>query len=225
METIHHAEQHYNRPVGSVGLLAVSKGRTVEEIVAAAGVGLYRFAESYVQEALPKILSLAHLNLEWHFIGAVQRNKARKIAERFAWVHSVNHFAIAESLSVQRSPYASSLNICLQVNLTHESSKRGIHQDQVLFLAEEVQSLPRLKLRGLMTIAAKDPKIDEPSAVFHKLHELYCRLNDEGYGLDTLSMGMSEDFIMAVAEGATLVRLGKAIFGVGGVSATERLIS
>ena len=203
----------FSRQPGSVTLLAVSKTRSSEELRALAAQGITRFGENYLQEALDKISDLQDLKLEWHFIGPIQSNKTRSIAEHFDWVHSVDRLKIAERLSEQRPPEQPPLNICLQVNISGENSKSGISLEALPELAEEVARLPRLTLRGLMAIPAPAEGFDAQRRPFMALRLAMEELNARGMALDTLSMGMSDDLEAAVAEGATLVRIGTALFG------------
>jgi len=210
---IRQAEQRFHRPPGSVSLLAVSKGHPAEALAAAASAGQRLFGESYLQEALGKMLALAPLDLEWHFIGPVQSNKTRGVAERFAWVHSVDRLRIARRLSEQRPAALPPLNLCLQVNVSGEVSKSGLPPDEVVDIARQVATLPRLRLRGLMTIPAPGDDFVAQREPFARLRRLRERLIEEGLALDTLSMGMTDDLEAAIAEGASLVRVGTAIFG------------
>jgi PLP dependent protein len=201
------------RNVDSVTLLAVSKAQPANMVRAAAAEGIRDFGESYVQEALDKIEALHDLPLTWHFIGRLQTNKTRPVASAFAWVHGVDRLKIAERLSEQRPFHAPPLNVCLQVNVAGETSKGGVTPAELPGLAAAVAALPRLKLRGLMCIP---PDEDDPSRQRHWFAELRRELdslNAVGAGLDTLSMGMSGDFEAAIAEGATIVRVGTALFG------------
>lgn len=201
------------RATNSVRLLAVSKTFPAASIREAYQAGQTAFGENYLQEALDKIEALRDLPLEWHFIGPIQSNKTRAIAENFDWVHGVDRLKIAERLSVQRPVSMPPLNICLQVNVSGEASKSGVTPAEVMRLAGEVVQLPRLKLRGLMAIPAPT---DEPSRqrdAFMQMRGLLTTLNAQGMRLDTLSMGMSHDFAVAIQEGATIVRVGTAIFG------------
>ena len=198
---------------GEVHLLAVSKTFPAAAVREAYAAGQRAFGENYVQEALEKIEALRDLPLEWHFIGPIQSNKTRDIAENFAWVHGVDRLKIAERLSAQRPAHLPPLNICLQVNVSGEESKSGIAPNEVEALAWQVAKLPNLKLRGLMAIPAP---ADDPAAQrkpFAQMNALLQQLNAHGLQLDTLSMGMSHDFPAAIAEGATIVRIGTAIFG------------
>ncbi len=205
------------RDAQSVTLLAVSKTFGIDAVRAASAAGQRAFGENYVQEGLAKIEALADLRdaLEWHLIGPLQSNKTRPVAEAFDWVHSVDRLKIAERLAAQRPAQLPPLQVCLQVNISGEVSKSGVPAEEVPALAEAVARLPdtRLRLRGLMSIPepADDPAVQrEPH---RRLRELLQRLNDRGLALDTLSMGMSADLEAAVLEGATLVRVGTAIFG------------
>lgn len=207
------AEADCGHPAGSVSLLAVSKTHPPETLRAAYAAGQRAFGENYLQEALAKIDALADLPIEWHFIGPIQSNKTKPIAERFAWVHSVERAKIADRLSVQRPENLPPLQVCLQVNVSGEASKSGALPEELPALAAHVDALPHLKLRGLMTIPRDTDDPAEQRAQFHILRELMEDLRDRGFVLDTLSMGMSHDLEAAVAEGATLVRVGTAIFG------------
>jgi pyridoxal phosphate enzyme (YggS family) len=212
-ERIDLAAVHGGRPLDSVTLLAVCKGQDATSIRAAHQAGLSQFGESYVQEALGKIEILQNLALSWHFIGNIQGNKTRDIAEHFAWVHAVDRLRIAERLSEQRPFHAPALNVCLQVKLASEAAKGGVAPSEVPALAARVAALPRLRLRGLMCIPPVDTDVMRQRRRFAELAGLLARLNAGGAGLDTLSMGMSADFEAAIMEGATIVRVGTALFG------------
>src|SRR5579883_260225 len=199
--------------VDSVTLLAVSKGQPAELIRAAAAAGLTDIGESYLAEALGKMDALGDLPLTWHFIGRLQANKSRQVAERFAWVHGLDRLKLAERLSAQRPYHAPPLNVCIQVNLAGEAAKGGAAPGDVEALASAVAALPRLKLRGLMCLPPQESEFEAQRRWFAELRRLFERLNAQGAGLDTLSMGMSADLEAAVLEGATLVRVGTAIFG------------
>jgi pyridoxal phosphate enzyme (YggS family) len=201
------------RGAADVKLLAVSKTFPAQAVREAFAAGQHDFGESYVQEALSKMTTLLDLDIVWHFIGPVQSNKTRDIAENFAWVHSVDRFKIAQRLSEQRPTDKPPLNICLQVNVSGEASKSGVTPQEVVGLAREVSKLPRLKLRGLMAIPA--PADDEAAQrkPFAQLHQLAQETGEQGIVLDTLSMGMSHDFVAAIKDGATIIRIGTAIFG------------
>lgn len=207
------AEQRFQRPAGSVALLAVSKTQPPAAIAAAAAAGQHCFGENYVQEALEKIARLAALKLEWHFIGPIQANKTRLIAENFAWVHSVDRLKVAERLNAQRPAPLPPLNVCLQVNISQEATKSGLDVADVLAVARVVATLPRLRLRGLMAIPAPTADFDVQRQSFARVRQAQERLIAAGLALDCLSMGMSDDLEAAIAEGATLVRIGTAIFG------------
>jgi hypothetical protein len=201
------------RPADAVRLLAVSKTFPVAAVREAFQAGQTAFGENYLQEALDKIAQLHDLPLEWHFIGPIQSNKTRAIAEHFAWVHGVDRLKVAERLSAQRPASLPPLNICLQVNVSGEASKSGVTPEEVAQLAGEVAQLPRLRLRGLMAIPAPAEDPARQRAPFARMRELLEAMNGRGMRLDTLSMGMSHDFAMAIQEGATIVRVGSAIFG------------
>jgi len=201
------------RAPDSVHLLAVGKTFTAGALREAYRAGQTRFAESYVQEALEKIDALRDLPVEWHFIGPLQSNKTRAVAENFAWVHSVDRLKIAERLSAQRPAHLPPLQVCLQVNISGEASKSGVSPEEAGALAGAIAQLPRLRLRGLMAIPEPNDEAAAQRTAFAQLRELLERLNRHGLQLDTLSMGMSQDFAAAIAEGATLVRIGSAIFG------------
>jgi hypothetical protein len=203
------------RPVQSVTLLAVTKTFGPQAVRDAYAAGQRAFGENYVQEALEKIESLADLReqIEWHLIGPLQSNKARVVAAAFDWVHSVERLKIAERLSAQRPSDLPPLQVCLQVNISGERSKSGVHPDEVLALAQAVAALPRLHLRGLMAIPEPQGDFAAQRVPHHALARLLFELNAAGLALDTLSMGMSADLEAAIAEGATIVRVGSAIFG------------
>lgn len=205
--------QAARRDPTSVRLLAVSKTVPPEAVAAAHSAGQTAFGENYVQEGLEKIAALAHLPLEWHFIGPIQSNKTRPIAEHFAWVHGIDRLKIAERLSAQRPPHFPELQVCLQVNVSGETSKSGVESAAIVSLARDVARLPRLKLRGLMAIPQPAATLEAQRAPFRELRLLLDQLNAQGLGCDTLSMGMSADLEAAILEGATLVRIGAAIFG------------
>ncbi|MBK9161659.1 MAG: YggS family pyridoxal phosphate-dependent enzyme [Nitrosomonadales bacterium] len=201
------------RNTDSVSLLAVSKTFAADAVREAYRAGQPRFAESYVQEALVKMDGLRDLPIEWHYIGPVQSNKTRAIAENFAWVHSVDRLKIAERLSEQRPAQLPPLQVCVQVNISGENSKSGVSPDEAGPLALAVAKLPRLQLRGLMSVPAPEQDATAQHAPFARLREMLGQINRQGLQLDTLSMGMSHDFAAAIAEGATIVRVGTAIFG------------
>jgi pyridoxal phosphate enzyme (YggS family) len=210
---IRECEDRFHRQRGSVALLAVSKLHPASAVATAAASGLHRFGENYLQEALDKMQTLSHLNLEWHFIGPIQSNKTRGVAEHFAWAQSVDRLKIAQRLNAQRPDMLPPLNICLQVNISGEDTKSGLDLEALPDIAEAVAALPRLRLRGLMAIPVPSGDFAAQRREFARLREAWARLCRQGLELDTLSMGMSGDLEAAIAEGATLVRLGTAIFG------------
>ena len=201
------------RSVDSVTLLAVSKGQPAGLVRAAAAAGVTDIGESYLAEALGKMEELSDLPLTWHFVGRLQANKTRHVAERFAWAHGVDRLKIAERLAAQRPYHAPPLNVCIQVNLADETTKGGVPEPEVPALAAAVAALPRLTLRGLMCIPPEESDPGRQRAWFARLRVLRDSLDAGGLGLDTLSMGMSGDFEAAIQEGATLVRIGTALFG------------
>lgn len=202
-----------SRPAGTVSLLAVSKTWPAERVAEAVAAGQRAFGENYVQEGVDKIRALAGLGLEWHFIGPLQSNKSRLVAEHFDWVHSLDRLKLAERLSSQRPPRHAPLNVCIQVNVSGEASKSGVAPDEVGPLAHAVAGLPGLRLRGLMCIPEPDGGEALLRARFRLLGAIAEALRGQGLVLDTLSMGMSHDLELAIAEGSTLVRVGSAIFG------------
>ncbi len=206
------------RPVHSVTLLAVSKTFDAGAVRAAFDAGARCFGENYVQEAVEKIAALADLRaeIEWHLIGPLQSNKTRTVAEHFDWVHSVDRLKIAERLSEQRPAGAAPLQVCLQVDVSGESTKSGVPPAEVPALARAVAGLPGLALRGLMAVPAPAGDAEAQRAPFRLLRELLERLRGDGLAVDTLSMGMSADLEAAIFEGATVVRVGSAIFGARG---------
>ena len=209
-ERVARAAKRARRAPSSVTIVAVAKQQPAAAIAEARSCGIAHFGESYVQEALPKIAALADVPITWHFVGKLQANKTRHIAEAFDWVHTVDRLKIAERLSEQRSPFAKPLNVLLQVNQGGEAQKGGARTEDVAELARAVAVLPRLALRGLMTLP---PQSDTPARWFAELAALRARLESDGIALDCLSMGMSSDFEDAIAAGATHVRIGTAIFG------------
>jgi len=201
------------RNVDSVTLLAVSKAQPANKVREMAQLGVRDFGESYVQEALDKIEALRDLSLTWHFIGRLQANKTRPVAASFDWVHGVDRLKIAERLSEQRPFHAPPLNVCLQVNVAGEGTKGGVTTAELPALATAVAALPGLKLRGLMCIPPDEDDLSRQRAWFASMRREFEALNAAGAKLDTLSMGMSGDFESAILEGATLVRIGTALFG------------
>ncbi len=201
------------RDVRSITVLAVSKGQTAARLLEAMDAGFTQFGENYLAEALPKIEALRQRAPVWHFIGRVQANKTRPIAEHFDWVHGVDRLRVAERLAEQRPHYAPPLNVCLQVNIAGEASKGGVAPADVPQLLAAVAQLPRLALRGLMCMLPYEADSATQHALFARMRQLLEQANATGLGLDTLSMGMSGDLAAAVAEGATLLRIGTALFG------------
>lgn len=201
------------RRADQIQLVAVSKSQPITAIEAAIAAGQRVFGENYLQEALPKIAALAAQPLQWHFIGPIQRNKTADIAASFSWVHSIDRLTLAQRLNDQRPTGLPPLNICIQVNISQEDSKTGIAPDEVLALAQAITRLPHLRLRGLMTIPKPDTDPVQQRRPFRQLRQLLEHLNTHGLALDSLSMGMSDDLEAAIHEGATIIRIGTAIFG------------
>lgn len=212
-KNIRQLESQFDRVPNSVKLLAVSKKQSVERIGEAYNHGQIAFGESYLQEALSKIQVLTNKAIEWHFIGPIQKNKTKGIAQLFCWVHSIDRAIIAQRLNDQRPSHLAPLNVCIQVNISEENTKSGVSIDEVFNLAQVIQSLPKLKLRGLMAIPEHSQDFNQQRVIFHELKRLFDKLNQTGYELDTLSMGMSDDYPAAIAEGATIIRIGSKIFG------------
>ncbi len=196
-----------------VTLLAVSKGRSASAVRTLAHLGVENFGENYLQEAQPKLDALAGMELSWHFIGHLQSNKTRAVAERFAWAHGVDRLRVAERLATQRPASMAPLNICIEVKLADVGVRSGLSAAQVPALARAVTALPRLRLRGLMCMLPEGQDPERQRALFGEVRALYEQLNRSGAGLDTLSMGMSGDYPAAIAAGSTLVRIGTALFG------------
>ena len=210
IERVARAAERSGRSPNEVTIVAIGKQQPTASLAAVVRAGVRDLGESYVQEALPKIAALAALPVTWHFVGKLQTNKTRQIAEAFDWVHTVDRLKIAERLSEQRSPHAAPLNVLVQVNQGGEQQKGGARPEEVPELARAIAELPRLSLRGLMTLP---PRGGSPTRWFVELAALRSRLESDGLALDSLSMGMSSDFEEAVAAGATHVRIGTAIFG------------
>ncbi len=210
---IKQAAEACNRDPDSVLLLAVSKRKPASDIRLAFELGQKHFGENYLQEAQQKMADLQDLDICWHFIGAIQSNKTRNIAEAFDWAHCIDRVKIARRLSEQRPADMPPLNVCIQVNVDHEDSKAGIELDAVPEMAAAIHQLPGIRLRGLMTIPAPRESFDEQRPAFAQLARLQTALQQQGIDCDTLSMGMTQDMDAAIAEGATLVRIGTAIFG------------
>ncbi len=213
LERVRFAQSRERPHKTDVTLLAVSKRQPATAIRAAYDAGLRDFGENVLQEAMPKLRELESLDIRWHFIGRIQSNKTREIAENFHWVHTVDRLKIATRLNDQRPHYSAPLNVCIQVNQAGESQKAGIEESSVAELAHAVMSLPQLCLRGLMTLppATTDPASNAP--FFARMNALRATLRQDGILLDTLSMGMSADFEIAISQGSTIVRVGTAIFG------------
>jgi pyridoxal phosphate enzyme (YggS family) len=208
------AALHAGRDPATIGLLAVSKTFGADAVIAARAAGQQAFGENYVQEAVDKIAQVDDPGIEWHFIGPLQSNKTRPVAEHFHWVHSVSSLRIAQRLSDQRPAGLGPLSICLQVNVSGEATKAGVSEAELPALAQAVAALPGLRLRGLMCIPAPADGMDAQRRPFARLAQMLRRLQVAGLAVDTLSMGMSDDLEAAIAEGATWVRVGTAIFGV-----------
>jgi hypothetical protein len=204
---------NFERNADSILLLAVSKRKPVSDIRVAFACGQRDFGENYLQEALQKMQELQDLDITWHFIGAIQSNKTRSIAEAFDWVHCVDRLKIAKRLSEQRPASLAPLNICIQVNIDHEPSKAGIDISELDDLAMAITALPGIRLRGLMAIPAPRDDYSGQCDAFARLAEALTSLRQQGLDCDTLSMGMTADMDAAIAQGSTLVRIGTAIFG------------
>ncbi len=213
MQRIDAACRQARRPPASVLLLAISKTFPTLSIQEAYFAGQRSFGENYVQEAVEKITELAGLDIDWHFTGPLQSNKTRLVASHFNWVHGIDRYKIAQRLSEARDAHLPPLNVCIQVNLSGEATKGGADRNSVSDLAHAVAMLPRLRLRGLMTIPEPTPDAALLRRRYAELRSLRDALNTDGLGLDTLSMGMSSDLELAIEEGATIVRVGSAIFG------------
>jgi PLP dependent protein len=214
-QRIAQAAKTASRDAADVTLLAVSKTFPADDVRAAFECGQRAFGENYVQEGIAKIAALSDVRaqIEWHFIGPLQSNKTKVVAEQFDWVHSIDRLKIAERLSAQRPEGSRALNVCIQVNVSGEDSKSGVSPDEAAALAHAVTALPGLRLRGLMAIPEPAESLDEQRVPHARLRELMRALIADGLPLDTLSMGMSADLEAAVLEGATMVRIGTAIFG------------
>jgi len=197
----------------SVKLVAVSKAQSASAIREAYQAGQVIFGENYLQEALDKQAQLKDLNIEWHFIGPIQSNKTQPISQNFAWVHSVDRLKIAQRLNEARPAELPPLQVCIQVNVSNEDTKSGVLPEDIAALAAEIGKLPKLKLRGLMAIPAPTKDIKQQIEQFKQVRQCYDALLERGVSLDTLSIGMSDDYQIAVAQGATFVRIGSALFG------------
>jgi PLP dependent protein len=207
------AEQRYNRESGSVTLLAVSKTKPVVDIQSAIESEQIHFAENYLQEAVNKIVNLNNARLVWHFIGSIQSNKTRDIAHHFQWVHTIDRIKIARRLSDLRPDHLPPLYVCLQVNISNEKSKSGVSPIELEQLANDCSSLPNIRVKGLMAMPAQESEFEKQRTPFRKLSQLFKELQTDYPELDTLSMGTTNDLEAAIAEGATMVRIGTAIFG------------
>lgn len=213
-QKIRNIECRFRRKPGSVQLIAISKAQNVEDVRSAFKAGQFLFGENYVQEAAEKIQHLQDLGLEWHFVGRIQTNKTKFIANNFSWVHSLENLKLAVKLNEYRkAANLTPINVCIQVNLQREASKAGIYIEQITSLATSIDKLSHLNLRGLMAIPKPEKDITSQRKSFKALRLSLEKLKKQGLKLDTLSMGTSQDFEAAIAEGATLVRLGTAIFG------------
>jgi len=205
--------QACQRSPDAIKILAISKTRSVEEILQAYEAGCHCFGESYIKEAIPKISALEQKHLEWHFVGPIQSNKTQYIAKYFQWVHSVDRKKAAKRINDQRPANLPLINVCIQVNVSGEASKSGVSLHELAALADYITTLPRLKLRGLMALPQKTSDNKEQRQAFHGLYQAMEELNLKGLALDTLSMGMSNDWPAAVMEGATIIRIGTGLFG------------
>lgn len=206
--------QQANRPEQSVKLLAVSKTKPISAIAEAIEAGQRAFGENYVQEGIEKIQHFADNDtLEWHFIGLLQSNKTRVVAEHFDWVQTIDRLKIAQRLSEQRPEHLPALNVLIQINISDEASKSGISAKEMLELATQISQLPRLKLRGLMAIPKPESEPEQQKIALAQMNELFLQLQSQFEGIDTLSMGMSDDMPSAIECGSTMVRIGTAIFG------------
>ncbi len=213
-QKIRNDESHYGKNLGSVQLIAISKAQNLESIKSAIAAGQRVFGESYVQEVREKIRDLQDLSLEWHFVGRIQTNKTKFIANNFSWVHSLADIKLALKLNEYRKKSdLTPLNVCIQVNLQKELSKQGIYSEHLVSLAKTINKFSHLRLRGLMTIPKPETEFSIQRENFKQLHLILKKLQAQGLQLDTLSMGMSKDFESAIAEGVTLMRVGTAIFG------------
>lgn len=210
---IESAVEQYQRAKNSVQLLAVSKRHPIDAIKEAYHVGQTAFGENYVQELVEKAEALHELNIEWHFIGPLQSNKTKQVAAVASWVHTIDRVKIAQRLNDQRPENLPPLSVCIQVNISGEETKSGVTGDELTELAQQISKMPHLCLRGLMAIPAPTNDFEKQREIFAKISALKDQLNQCGYHLDTLSMGMSGDMEAAIAEGATIVRIGTAIFG------------
>ncbi|MEM8843599.1 MAG: YggS family pyridoxal phosphate-dependent enzyme [Pseudomonadota bacterium] len=213
LDKIKKLELDHNYAPNKVRLIAVSKTRSASEIRMLAGSGQVDFGENYVQEAIDKISELTDQNITWHFIGPIQKNKTKAISQHFHWVHTIERDIIATRLSEQRPQNLPALNVCIQINIDNETSKSGITPHELHALAGHIDQLPNLTLRGLMAIPSVKDNYSEQCKTFNKMQDLLADLKEQGYDVDTLSMGMSNDYEAAIVCGSTMVRLGTVIFG------------
>lgn len=213
-QRIHAAAVQAQRDPKAITLLAASKAQTIDKIQQAILAGQKCFGENYLQEALVKQAALKNeTSLEWHYIGSIQSNKSKLIAKNFAWVHSVDRMEIAERLNDQRPDSLGLLNICIEINIDNEDSKSGAFVPELRSLADRIMKLPHLKLRGLMVIPKESKDYQQQLSCYQRVAKIQQQLVDQGLPLDTLSMGMSDDFEAAIAAGSTIVRIGRALFG------------
>jgi PLP dependent protein len=212
-ERIHLSAKQHARDPSEVCLIAVSKRHSVQKIQSLYDCGQRVFAENMVQEAVKKIQELKALPITWHFIGAIQSNKTRALAEHFSWVQSLSSLKHARRLNEQRPEALPALNVCIQINISEEDNKSGVDASELLPFAKEIATLPRLKLRGIMALPAIESDEEKQRAVFMKLKELQDVLNQAGFDCDTLSIGMSGDFELAIEAGSTMIRIGTGLFG------------
>jgi pyridoxal phosphate enzyme (YggS family) len=217
---IAHAKLAANR-TDAITLLAVSKAQPAEKLRAAYLAGQRAFGENYVQEAINKQETLKDLDIEWHFIGPIQSNKTQLIAQHFAWVHSVDRLKIAQRLNEARPANMPPLNVCIQINSSEEGSKSGVDIASQSMLAKAISAMPNLKLRGLMAIPAPTKELAKQRAQFKIVADAFKTLQQQGFALDTLSIGMSDDYVAAIHEGATIVRIGSALFGLRNLGHTN----
>lgn len=201
------------RPEGSVQLLAVSKNHDVDKLQQAYQAGIHCFGENRLQEAIPKIEHLSENNIEWHFIGRLQSNKIDKICRYFSWIHTVDSEAKAHRISNTADKLDKSINVCIQVNIDNDNQKAGVSSEQALALVTTINQLPCVNLRGLMTVLQKHDKLEQTLKSYQRMQRLFLQAKQQNSRLDTLSMGMSSDFELAIAAGATIVRIGTEIFG------------
>lgn len=216
IDSIRFFEKKSNRDENSVQLIAVSKTKPVADIAEAIAAGQRDFGENYVQEGVEKVTHFNDKSLTWHFIGPLQSNKSRQVAENFDWVHTIDRLKIAKRLNEQRGVYQQPLQVLIQVNISGEDSKSGVLPTEVMSLAKEIASFERLTLRGLMTIGVKTDDVDVINQQFSTMNELLTQLKTQYTTVDTLSMGMSSDIEQAINNGSTMVRVGSAIFGARG---------